>query len=314
MSLKDDLLVKIAKLYYIENLTQKQIADTIFISRPQVSRALKKCIEKGIVEIKIKDPIERTDNLEKEITKRFKIKNCLVSKTQNDNFEVTNLKTFQLAAQYIENIVKNDMIIGITWGKTLRGVVNEISQNNVYNKTEFIQLTGNIYTDNPIYSGSEIAKDFAYKFKAQYNQTTAPLYVDDIETKNTLLKNKRLKRMLEIAENSNIAIIGVGNLISWTDFIDKKLYTKLIKKKAIGHIIGYYYDINGNIIDNKLHDNIIAVNKNFLKNQKLNKIAIASGVDKAEAILGALRGSFISTLITDFHTAKRIIDLDNYRK
>ena len=49
MDLKE-LLVRVAELYYMEGLTQEAIAQMLDLSRPEVSRYLKRARELGIVE------------------------------------------------------------------------------------------------------------------------------------------------------------------------------------------------------------------------------------------------------------------------
>lgn len=48
------ILVKVAYMYYDENMTQQEIADKLGVSRPSVSRMLQKARQNGIVEIKIR--------------------------------------------------------------------------------------------------------------------------------------------------------------------------------------------------------------------------------------------------------------------
>lgn len=311
MSLNDGMLVKIAKLYYEEKMTQEEIAKEIFISRSQVSRALKKCVDKGIIEVVIKSPIERTYNIEREFITKFNLLDVYISKSYSSQHESIKKKTFQLAANYIRTFLKNKMSVGITWGKTLRGVVDEINSKKTLPETEFIQLAGNISTNDPLYSGSEIAKDFAYKFNSKYYQTNCELFVNNITTKRALIKTPNLKLLTNKYSNINVAIFSLGNLMSWSEILDKKIYNELIRKKVVGHVIGYFIDINGNFVDSKISQNSIAIDKEIIKNKKVHKIVIAFGIDKAEVILAALKSKLISTLITDYHTALKILDLYN---
>ena len=46
----EDMLIYIAELYYLKGLSQQQIADLTHQSRTNISRLLKICVEKGIVE------------------------------------------------------------------------------------------------------------------------------------------------------------------------------------------------------------------------------------------------------------------------
>ena len=52
----EDMLIYIAELYYLKGLSQQQIADLTHQSRTNISRLLKICVEKGIVEFRIKKP------------------------------------------------------------------------------------------------------------------------------------------------------------------------------------------------------------------------------------------------------------------
>ena len=58
MSYENDLMVKIAKLYYRENLKQESVARRLKISKYKVSRLLRKATDSGIVKILIIDPEE----------------------------------------------------------------------------------------------------------------------------------------------------------------------------------------------------------------------------------------------------------------
>ena len=64
-------------------------------------------------------------------------------------------------------------------------------------------------------------------------------------------------------------------------------------------------DENGNFVE--LYENTLCAERNALKNAK-QTIAVASGKDKTESIIGALRTQIIDTLITDEYTARNIID------
>jgi DNA-binding transcriptional regulator LsrR (DeoR family) len=46
---RKELLIEISKKYYIENLSQQQIAKDLHMSRSNISRLLKTCIDNKIV-------------------------------------------------------------------------------------------------------------------------------------------------------------------------------------------------------------------------------------------------------------------------
>lgn len=97
----------------------------------------------------------------------------------------------------------------------------------------------------------------------------------------------------------------------WNGFLEQEEIFNLRSKGAIGHICGYYYDINGQIIDTKIHKSIIGLDINKIIHKEC-VIGVAGGPSKIKSILGALRGQLVNVLITDEKTALNVITMDSY--
>ena len=67
MSYNIKLMVKVANLYYKEQLNQEEIAIKLKVSKYKVNRILKKALNSGIVQITIIDPSTGISNLEEEM-------------------------------------------------------------------------------------------------------------------------------------------------------------------------------------------------------------------------------------------------------
>ena len=67
------------------------------------------------------------------------------------------------------------------------------------------------------------------------------------------------------------------------------VYNKIVHSGGVGDIAGRNFDINGNEIQSNITGRIISISLSELK-QKRNRICIAIGEHKSQAILGALRG------------------------
>ena len=76
---EDELqLADVAQQYYLEDLTQEQIARRLGVSRSQVSRMLKEARERGIVEIRIHHPLRTVPALQQTLLNAFPLRDCLV--------------------------------------------------------------------------------------------------------------------------------------------------------------------------------------------------------------------------------------------
>ena len=69
---------------------------------------------------------------------------------------------------------------------------------------------------------------------------------------------------------------------------------------------GIYFDREGRIIENGLEDRMISASYDQLKAIDC-LVAVACGVDKAVAVLGALRTGLISTVFIDQDMAENIL-------
>ncbi len=78
------LLTKIARLYYEEGYTQQEIANRLAISRPQISKLLKKARKQGIVKIEIIDKEEDFGVLEIKLSKKFSLNEVIIAPSLND--------------------------------------------------------------------------------------------------------------------------------------------------------------------------------------------------------------------------------------
>lgn len=76
-------------------------------------------------------------------------------------------------------------------------------------------------------------------------------------------------------------------------------------------VSGYYYDSKGQLLNSNINDRIITLDLEKLKKISL-VIGVAAGEQKVDAILGALRGSYINALFMDETIATIILEKKVY--
>jgi len=76
---------------------------------------------------------------------------------------------------------------------------------------------------------------------------------------------------------------------------------------AAGDLSGWYFDINGKLIENELAERTISLPLDEVK-KKRTRVGIAMGNHKVSAIIGALRGGYVNMLYTDEQTAQSVIE------
>lgn len=182
---KWNVLAMVANLYYNSDLTQNQIAERLYTSRSKISRMLKEARELGIVEIYIREPWERNLEYEQQLLECFHLKNVrVIQQKDSDKENVRNL-IYEAAAYYLDSIIKENMVVGISWGNTLYHVVKYIAANNHKNiPITVVPIMGAANINSPEKDGLDLSKDLASAYGGKYQYIYAPLFV-----KNTPVYN-----------------------------------------------------------------------------------------------------------------------------
>jgi len=309
---KEKLLLRMAYMYYKQNMDLKEIGEQFNISYATVSRFLKEGRKSGLIEIKINHPIIRLLDLEAKLKNAFNLKDVVSVNTSNieANYSIKNLVSIE-AANYLMDILKDGDMLGISWGSTICQVVNNFSGNKKI-KVDVIQLNGNLSNIPIELNSSDLVRRMKDMFTGSYYFINSEAIVDNQETKNLLVENIVLKKTILLFNNINIALIGIGAFNKksiqdlYINYMKNDEIMELLNKNIVGETCFNFFDSNGNIIDIELNKRTITINKNSLKNIN-NKIMVASGVEKTEAIIGALKAKIINTLITDSLTLENIL-------
>jgi len=80
----------------------------------------------------------------------------------------------------------------------------------------------------------------------------------------------------------------------------------LADRGAVGDISLHYYNASGVDVLEPSENPVIGMTLNQLQHCE-HVVGVAGGIDKVEAIKGALRGGYIDVLITDRVTAEAIV-------
>ena len=78
-------LLRVADMYYQQQMLQDEIAKKLNVSRTTISRALTRAKKEGYIKIIIDFPYENEVELEKELEKKYALKEVIAVKADNIN-------------------------------------------------------------------------------------------------------------------------------------------------------------------------------------------------------------------------------------
>ena len=306
-----NFLIEIARKYYFDGLSQQEIASHFNISRPSVSNLLKRCREEKIVEIRIQESDSSLVNaLAERLRKNFDIESVIVVPS-NDDSNATLAAAGAAAAGLLQTKLKDRMKIGLYWGSSLYQLVKALPAQSVVD-VEVIQLTGSLGMANSAFDGFELAGNLAQKLNGSCRLIQAPVIVKNPELKKLLIKEHPITETMSRMNALNLALVGLSSdkpeysSMVREGFLDTAEAESIQSEGGIGHICGLHYDTEGEFLDIPQNKRVVGIEIEDLKAIP-ELIGIACGAEKAEAILGAIKGRIISSIITDENAALRML-------
>ena len=306
-------IVKVAKLYYQYNFNQQQIAKEIGISRPGVSRLLQHARDEGIVEIKINDPEKKATDLENKLKDKYQLDKVIIVPGENSELHSIIKNLGKAAAIFLDEIIKENLILGVSWGSTMLEMKNQIYSKPIKNMT-VVQLNGGVSRAEYDTHASEVTQKIGESYNAIPYLLPLPAIVDNAALRNAIISDRNITNTMNLAKKADIAIFTIGSfdydsVLVKSDYFTKKEVKTLMTKGAIGDICSRIINQSGEICSEDLDSRTIGIDLNMLKSKKYS-IAVAGGNRKFFAIKAALKGRLFNTLITDSLIAEKLLNDD----
>lgn len=209
------------------------------------------------------------------------------------------------AANYIKNIVKDNDIIAITGGSTIKEVVEAFPKVSNFSDVLVIPARGGM--GRKVESQANyLAAALANKVNGTYKLLHIPENVSG-EVLEGLLKEKQIKEVIENIHNADILIYGIGNAIHMAKKrgLSEEYISKLENLGAVGEAFGCYFNKESQVVSESTP---IGININDAK--KINThIAVAAGENKVEAIIATEMNNSNAVLVTDESAGRKIAEL-----
>lgn len=301
MRYDDELVLKAAWYYYIENMTQQSIAMKLGISRMKVIRLLETAKETGVIQFKISQDMGKHLHAEQKLKEMWNLKNVLIVPTP-DNKSKINEYLAMAAANYLADQITENTFINMGYGDTPSRVLNHLATITDV-PVSFVSFTGgvNYYLPN---SASNT-------FKARLHLYPAPLLLSSKEVCQAILQEPSVTEIRRMVRLSSFSIVGIGAMnndatIISNGILSKNDFTYLTMKGAVGDVLTHFIDKDGAPVVTSIEDRLVSTPLETLKELN-NVIGIAGGEQKTTVIKAALKGGYIDSLITDEDTAKKLI-------
>ncbi len=309
------LMVKVARMYYDQGIRQQEITERLNIHQSTISRLLKRARETNLVRISVATPPGVYSEVEEALEARFQLKEAIVVDSQEEEERMVR-DLGAAAAFFVETTVKKGMVIGISsWSRSLLAMVDVMNLTDCGKGGKVVQILGGVGTTSTQYYATQLAQRLAANIGATPILLQAPGVVGTAEARRVLSSDLAVRQASDYFDQVDVALVGIGSLepskllASSGNIFSPDERGELRSLGAVGDICLRFIDAQGRPIRSSLMSRVIGIELASLKRAS-RVVAVAGGSRKVSAILAALTGGWINVLITDRHTAEKLLVAD----
>ena len=310
-STNDDLLVRITWLYYMENLTQAEIAERLNMSRIKITRYLKQARDKGIVQINIQSNNSSMLELEAALSNRYNLKDVKVVMGVEPRQSLQRLLA-KGASEWLVPRIESGITIGLGLSRTL-SYMPEYFKPKRKIMCDFTDIIGGVTGPASSMISLNITSQMAEICGGRPFRLLAPSVVSSKQAYETILSEPLLNEVFQKAHKCDILFQSCGGVD-----LDALLYEKkslraetlkfLSDNGAVGDILGHFMDIDGNPVKVPYDELIISISLETLQKVHLG-VLVAGGQEKVKTIHAAMKAKYFNVLITDESTAREVLKI-----
>jgi len=252
--------------------------------------------------------LQGINEIEVKLAEKLAIKKVIIGSFGHEDQKEVLTEVGSAAANYLRSLITEKTIIGLTGGSSIESAINgykdewtSFEEHNIV----VVPARGGLGIRNE-YQANTLAEKLSNKLDARHLM----LYTQDNLSRKTIdeLRNEpNIKYILSYIAKIDVLLFGVGraDVMAKRRFLNQKEIDGILQKGAVAESFGYYFNKNGEIV----HE-ISTIGIDLDKFKALNNvIAVASGEEKAEAIIAISKLNSSLVLVTDEQTAKKMNEL-----
>lgn len=310
----DDPLLWASWLYYEEGLTQGTIAEQMGVSRPTINAYLAEARSRGIVNIEIVPEKFSSLSIAQALRNHFGLQDCVVIPTEGVERPLIS-RLGEAGARVLGRILRSGDTLAVTWGRTVLSLADQIGPLGLRD-LRVVQATGGTTAKIP-WTPEACASRLAKAIGARAIPISAPAIVSSANMRMMLVEEAVLAEQLGILAEADKIVMGISSLrpestIHSSGFLEGTMQHAHYQD-AVGSLVGRFISARGEPVIGPMHDRTIGLDLAQLRGIP-QRIAIAGGLDKVAAILAALRGGYVSILVTDIATGRGILSAEGYHE
>ncbi len=276
--------------------------------RRTTARLIDEAVEAGLVRFQIDETGEIDAQLSDRLRRKYALRNALILAGPDLPCSALFEPLGRAAASLLEEILTDGCVLGVAWGRTLAATAKAISR---LPKISVVQVAGGLTTLEFPQNSADLVSRMAAAGDGTAYPIFLPMWVEDASLVKRLRTEPSVAQVLERYDRIDVLVSGIG---SWNppvsclhDAFSKAWKRQVLAAGVRADLCATLIDDSGGVVPSPLDKLGLALNAKQIRRIP-ERVAIAGGQEKASAILAALKGNWITTLVTDAGVARRLLE------
>jgi deoxyribonucleoside regulator len=248
-------LVRASRLYYELGETQDAIAKQLGVTRPQVSRLLKRARAEGIVEIRIVDRTAVESPAGEALRRTYGLDAVHLAPTIAGPEDLTRRMVGRLAAEVLRGALRGGAMVGIGDGVSVSATAAALEEAATPVAVTVVPLCGGHWSTG---LDREPYRRVADALGGQARGLMAPGLVDDAATQRALVAHAGVQAIVELWDRLDVALYGIGGPAWTVARVGQDVERELEASGAVGEVLVAPFDLDGRFVCPALRERVIA--------------------------------------------------------
>ncbi|GHC50985.1 sugar-binding transcriptional regulator [Neogemmobacter tilapiae] len=303
-------LAEVCWHYYVNELTQSDVARVMGVTRLRVNKALQEARAVGLVRVEIRSPFVARLDVQERLRKVLGLAEVICAPADAAHHDYHGPVGAALAL-WLEKGLRDGQwkSIGMSWGQTLKSAIQRLPRLPMPD-VDIVSMIGGT-SQGGSFNAFGIASSLADKLGASYSLFSAPIYLSPGTDKAQFLSEGAFQSHLARLKRLDLAVLVAGDVTEKSFLVSMGLPNgvtpaDLLAKGAVGDVLGHFLTVEGAEIAHPINSSVVGLDLEALALVP-QRVLAAGGQHKVEIILAACRRGLVQTLITDDVTAEMLL-------
>lgn len=307
------LAASVARRFYLEGRTKIEIAEEYRLSRFKVARLLDAARAQGLVRFEISYPGAIDVALSGRLQDAFGLAHAIVIDTPATHEETLRQQLGAAAADLLTEIVTPADVLGLAWARSVSAMATHLTR---LPTIPVVQLTGALFRTagdhgTPDDSSIDVVREVARATGGRAYLFFAPFVVSDAATARALRQQPDVARAVDTWDSVTKAVAGIGlwapGQSTLYDAAADQERRRLADLGVCADVGGVFIERDGSPLTTPINERMVGMTADHLRAIP-EVIGIPYGVAKTPAVLAAVRGGLVNSLVTHTSLATAMLE------